>query len=502
MRTLMVSDSLAFSLLSVRPEGMWDIDWADQRNKNLNSPEYGLMYLGAWLKGCGVPFDVLNIMGDAGLGADFFLDLSDRALYEKDAEDDVNAWCGERWEAVLAEIEARDPDVIMWPMSYYFMVRYVRKLLADVRRRVPRATIVTGGNYATMHAEEVAREGLVDYVVQGEGEHTARELLGALAGEMPVEDVAGLLYVDADGALRRTAVRERENDLDRFPHLYTAWEEFRIRERHDVLCELIPHGDYWPGTGMASGRGCPERCSFCLDPAIWNRKVKFHSPEYIADAVRFCQEHFPSPHGRFFFGDSTFTLRWKRLDPLLAHLADIGMSYTCQTRADALDDRRLEKMAEAGFATVGIGAESLNNEILNEIALKREDPEEIVGAALMSRSHGIQPVLTLICGFPSDTRESLVDTCDELRANDLHVSSFFPLVVFRGIPLFEGFAGVQGFTGSRFWERREEARLNEWSEEWLRLSEEFPTKEALVGFATHLNQRVRMPVEETVPVPA
>lgn len=502
MRTVLMSDSLAMSLLAVRPEGMWDIDWADQRNKNILSPEYGLQYVAAHLKGQGFPFDVVNIVADAeDVTPDFFRTMSNDALADADAAARLDAWVDARWAAVLDQLEEMAPDVILWPMSYYFMIGHVRKLLADVRDRVPGAKVVTGGNYATLHADEVAVEGLVDYIVVGEGEHTTFELLECLRDEGDPAAVDGLAYVGDDGTVVRTKGRARENDLDVFPHLYTVGEEFLIGKRHEILCDLIPYGDYWPGTGMVTARGCPEKCSFCLDPAIWNRKVRFHSAEYVAEVVRFCQEHYPSEHNRFFFGDSTFTLRWKRLEPMLDMLGDIGMSYTCQTRADALDAERLEKMSEVGWVTVGIGAESVNNEVLNDIALKREDADEIIDAAELARSFGIQPVLTLICGFPGESKRSLIESCDKLRQHGLHVSSFFPLVVFRGLSLFDGFDGVEGFTSSgMFWERREEARLNEWSEEWFRLSDEFPTKEALIDFTIYLNQRVRQPIEQPVNV--
>lgn len=499
MRTLLVSDSLAFSLVAVRPEGLWDLDWADQRNKNILSPEWGLQYIGAHLKGEGFPFDVLNVVGGAQLDPDFFR-RADHALVDAGVAAEVDAWVERRWAEVLDEIEAAEPDVILWPMMYYFMIGYVRRLLGEVRERVPEAKVVVGGNYVTMHADETARSGLVDYVVVGEGEHTALELLRALDAGTAVEAVDGLCFVDDGGELVRTRPRARENDLDVFPHVYTVGEEFLIGKRHELLCDLIPYGDYWPGTGIITARGCPEKCSFCLDPSIWNRKVRFHSAAYIADVVQYCREHYPSEHNRFFFGDSTFTLRWNRLEPLLDLLGEFGMNYTCQTRADALDEKRLERMSEAGFVTIGIGAESMNNEVLNEIALKREDVSEIVDAARMARSFGIQPVLTLIAGFPGETKESLIETVDVLRREGLHVSSFFALVVFRGLGLFDGFGDVQGFTSSgTFWERREEARLNEWTEEWLRLSEEFPTKEELIGFTQYLNQRVRLPLEETIP---
>lgn len=498
MRTVIVSDSLAFSLLAVRPEGMWDIDWADQRNKNIMSPEYGLLYVASYLQKTGTPFEVVNIVGDSDASPAFLRDVASRALIDTDAKAQLDDWVERRWQAVLDDLEARRPDVVMVSLMYYFMVVYVKQLLGDVRARLPEAKIVVGGNYATLHADEVVQEGIVDYVVCGEGEHTAHELLAALDGKMPIAEVDGLAWLGADGSVVRTSNRARENDLDSFPHLYTVGEQFRIRHRHDILCELIPYGDYWPGTGLITARGCPERCSFCLDPAIWQRSVRFHSAEYVADAVRFCQENYPSEHNRFFFGDSTFTLRWRRLEPMLRMLGELGMSYTCQTRADALDEKRVELMAESGWATVGIGAESLDPEILDRVALKREEPSEIVSAAELCRKYGIQPVLTLIAGFPGDTRPQLLATCDELRRLGLHISSFFPLVVFRGTGLYEGFDDVEGFSGSRFFADRDRtARLNEWSEEWVRLSEEFPTKDELIDFTMELNKRVRLPLDET-----
>ena len=494
MRTVILSDTFALATLSVRPEGMWDIDWADQRNKNLLSPEYGIQYVASYLKKRGHDFDVVNVIAGANVSVDFFSETSQRSLVDTSAADELDVWLGARWLDVLHELRRRDPDVIFYPLAYYFMIHYCTRLLRDVRDACPRATIIVGGNYATLHADECAAMPEVDYVVVGEGEHTANELLRALADERPIESVDGLCY-ESDGLIIWTPGRVRENDLDTFPHLYTVGAEFLIRRRHDLLCELIPYGDYWPGTSMVTARGCPEKCSFCLDPAIWNRKVKFHSAAYVAETVRFCKENYPSDHNRFFFGDSTFTLRWNRLEPMLDQLADIGYSYSCQTRADALDERRVEKMAASGWVTIGIGAESLNNDVLNDVALKREDTTDVTDAALACREQGIQPILTLIAGFPGESRESMIETVDRLRVHGFHVSSFFPLVVFRGLKLFEGFEGVEGFTESgMFYERRGEARLNEWSDEWFRLSDEFPTKADLVEFTAYLNHRVRLPI--------
>ena len=220
--------------------------------------------------------------------------------------------------------------------------------------------------------------------------------------------------------------------------------EFRIETRFRILSELVPGGDYIPGGGFLTSRGCPEACAFCLDPAINGQRVRFHSPAYVREVVEYCHDNFAGGAGSFFFGDATFTMNRKRLRRVLELVEPIPFTYQIQTRADYLDPDTIGLLAACRFTTVAIGAESFNERILQEVAKKRLKVDDILEAARRVRGAGMNPVLTFIVGFPGETRESVRRTVEILRENGIHTATFFPLVVFRGTALFEVFK-----TGSR-----------------------------------------------------
>ena len=72
-------------------------------------------------------------MVTSGLRRRVVPDRADHALVDEDVAAEVDAWVQQRWDEVLDHIEAARPDVILWPMMYYFMIGYVRRLLGEVR---------------------------------------------------------------------------------------------------------------------------------------------------------------------------------------------------------------------------------------------------------------------------------------------------------------------------------------------------------------------------------
>jgi radical SAM superfamily enzyme YgiQ (UPF0313 family) len=377
-------------------------------------------------------------------------------------------------------LERAAPDVVLVTLSIYNLALYTRKLLAEIKEACPDALLVTGGIYSTMHPEEILSDGHADVVVRGEGEQTCSELLNEIDNGEGPEDVAGVSY-RKNGALVHNPDRPPIADLDSLAHPYTVSGEFKIEERFDALSQLLPHGDWIPGAGFLTSRGCPEACSFCLDPAINKRRTRFHSPAYVLEVLEFCSKNFTSEANSFFFGDATFTMNRKRLNRILGLLDGLPYSYQIQTRADYLDSRVISSLASRGFTHVAIGAESLNERILQEVALKRLKAETILQAAREVRRAGMHPILTFIIGLPGETRESIWRTVEILKENELYSSTFFPLVVFKGTALFEQFtAGVSP-------EEREAFRLNPASEEFLFSSDEFPAAEELTEFTAQVN---------------
>jgi radical SAM superfamily enzyme YgiQ (UPF0313 family) len=491
MRTVLVSDTFAYAFLARRPYPSWEPFWKGYRDRAVITPEYGLLYIAAALQQHGIDFEVVNVVADLWDDLRWF-EVSDVHQHDDAAREELEALIARMKEELLRRLQGA--DVVMVPLSYYYMVKGVKALIREMRAAAPDAVFVTGGNYATMHAFELILDGLADVVVRGEGEDTVVQLMAELAegkhrtGRL---DTLGISYQLGGGDPGHNVDMPRIADLDRLAHMYSAGDRFHVARRHLFLKTLQPEGDYFIGSSYVTSRGCPEKCTFCMDPTIWNRKVRFHSPEYVRKVVQFCWDNYHRVgNPKFYFGDATFTLRKQRLYELCDKIAGIGWNYNVQTRADAVDEETLLRMRAAGFRNVAFGSESFNDEILANVVLKRQTSQMVLEGALLARKLGLEPILTFIAGLPGESKESMLRTVRILRQAGLTEATFFPLVVFRGTPLYDQFA--QGKTKAEI----EAARFDEWSEEYCYLSEEFPTKEALISWAGYLNAEIRRDLGE------
>lgn len=487
LRTVLVSDTFAYAFLERRPYPSWEPFWKGYRDRAIITPEYGLLYIAAVMKQQGIPFELVNVVADH---------WDDMRWFEVSDAHQTDPAAGREFEDLLTRMKAdlmarvAGADVVMIPMSYYYMVRGVKRVIAQLREAAPNALVVVGGNYASMHAFELILDGYADIVVRGEGEDTVVQLMAELetgawrtTGKL---DTLGLSYQLPNGEPGHNLDMPRIGDLDKLPHMYFAGEEFRVRMRHTFLKTLQPQGDYFIGSSMVTSRGCPEKCTFCMDPTIWNRKVRFHSPDFVRETVKFCYENYHSVGDpKFYFGDATFTLRKPRLYEMCEKIADVGWNYNVQTRADMVDRETLERMKAANFGNLAFGSESFNDEILEQVVLKRQTSKAVLDGAILARELEMDPILTFIAGLPGESKESHLRTVQILRENGFTEATFFPLVVFRGTPLYDQ------FVAGKSPEEIERARFDEDSEEFCCLSEDFPTKEALIAWAGFLNSEIR-----------
>jgi radical SAM superfamily enzyme YgiQ (UPF0313 family) len=481
VKAVLVSDAAALGVMEVRPEPAWRVRLTGLRNKDLLAPDYGAMHVVAQLKASGHDVTVVNVVADVHDRAELFAEPNTDPEELSGSRVAAPEAAGRCRQYLFDSLESASPDLVFVTLSIYNLALHTRRLLSEIRSACGGATLVTGGIYSTLHAEEILSDGSVDVVVRGEGELTSVELMDRLVGGGTLDDVAGVSY-RRNGCIAHNPARPPVAELDSLAHPYTVSEEFNIARRFDILSELLPQGDWIPGAGFLTSRGCPEGCTFCLDPTINRRRTRFHSPEYVREVLEYCAESFTGGAGTFFFGDATFTMNRKRLAKILGLLEGLPYTYQIQTRADYLDRRTIAALAESGFTTVAIGAETFNEKILEEVVRKRLEVESVLEAARGVAASGMHPVLTFIVGLPGESRDSVWRTVEILKENELYTATFFPLVVFRGTELFEQFA-------SRLTpEEREPLRLNPASEEFLFASDEFPTGDELTGFTMEVNR--------------
>lgn len=196
------------------------------------------------------------------------------------------------------------------------------------------------------------------------------------------------------------------------------------------------HGRRFRMVYYESVRGCPYRCNFCNYPFLFDdTRFRTKSAARIAaDWERYAALGVEVVTCL----DSLFTVPRPRLRELCRRLIEkrLPLRWVCYARADDLaDEETVALMKEAGAWQVQIGIESGDPAVLGNMD-KACTVEANARALANCRKHGLTSVVSLIVGFPGETRESLERTYDFLAATppDFYFLATFSTRV-AGVPL-------------------------------------------------------------------
>jgi radical SAM superfamily enzyme YgiQ (UPF0313 family) len=111
---------------------------------------------------------------------------------------------------------------------------------------------------------------------------------------------------------------------------------------------------------------------------------------------------------RFSFKDDTFTLKRDRAAELCQLIRENfpGITWTCKTRADCVDEKLVRQMAAAGCMHVEIGLESGCPEVLERVR-KGETVQQIRLAGKLLREAGIATLVNIMVGFPDESPDQM-----------------------------------------------------------------------------------------------
>ncbi len=281
------------------------------------------------------------------------------------------------------------------------------------RKILPNSHIVFGGpapTFITDHMFEVCPE--LDYIVTGEGEITFLELLLSLENTSNIEDIQGLVFRKKEG-LFKTPFRNSIEDLDTLTH----------------------PSKFFTYQHLAMSRGCPGKCTFCGSPKFWSdKKVRFHSPLWFANEIEFLVKKGVT---HFYISDDTFTMDKNRVLEFCQLVIEKKLSITWNaiSRVDYIDDQMLLAMRKAGCIQLSFGVESGSKAIRKTLG-KPMDPEKIQKAFTLTTSYGILPRAYFIYGSPGETKETIQQSVELLKAIKPLSAIFYMLVIFPGTHLY------------------------------------------------------------------
>jgi hypothetical protein len=169
--------------------------------------------------------------------------------------------------------------------------------LARTRLDVP---VLLGGPHVTLLAEEALEQNpWADAAAIGEGEETILEFARAIDAGRDPRATDGLVVREGD-RIARTGPRASPADLDALPDPDRAG-----LPSHRYLFSVPGQGNR-RFTTISSARGCPFECTFCTEPVMHGRRVRYRSPRVVVDEIAAAREDPGASH--FVFVDDTLTL--------------------------------------------------------------------------------------------------------------------------------------------------------------------------------------------------
>jgi anaerobic magnesium-protoporphyrin IX monomethyl ester cyclase len=305
-------------------------------------------------------------------------------------------------EKLKAKLASFDPDIVgistMTPTlpSAFLAARAAKEVC-------PNTKVVLGGLGATFLDEQILKaEPAVDVIVRGEGEQTMLELAQNPSDPKKLHKIDGVTF-RGEKQIVRTPDRPVTQNLDELPR--PAYKHFPLEKYRLFGRKVLP---------VATSRGCPFNCSFCVTPQMFHHTFRMRSPKNVVDEL----EWLKNVHGAeaFSFYDDMLTYDKKRVYEICDGMRErkLDLPWDCQSRVDTVNREMVFKMKEAGCQELFYGVETGSQEILDVMG-KKTSIEQNENAIKWAKEAGIFVAISVVIGYPGETRHSVQQTLDFIR---------------------------------------------------------------------------------------
>ena len=359
-------------------------------------------------------------------------------------------------------------------------------------------TLAFGTHVTPMPRETLEQFPALDFVLRGEPELTLRELLDTLQLTSGVWSLRDGALVQASGAPADADGRWARILADADPEWRPAWtisgdactQDTRIaashaqlaavkglawRRVHEVIVnpdrpfvrnlddlpiprhDLLPYDKYripmirGPYTFVVTSRGCTAGCKYCIKHVSYQYSVRLRSAENVLEEL-WALKKLGIAHVHMYA--DLFTVNREQVMQICRLMIEqkIGLSWTCNSRVDYVDQEMLQQMAQAGCTLISWGIESASEQILRRAA-KGYRMEQAPRALEWAHAVGIRNWGYFIIGLPGETVDTIQETIRFAKALPLDVALFHVAAPYPGTPFFFDVLENGWFRAGTQWEQ-------------------------------------------------
>jgi anaerobic magnesium-protoporphyrin IX monomethyl ester cyclase len=272
-----------------------------------------------------------------------------------------------------------------------------------------------------------------DFIITGEPENAITEI--AKTGKIP-KGIVKSKYVE---------------DLDTLP--FPDWDCFNIK-----AFTYLPLLKGKPFTFMLRSRGCPFQCSYCPHKILG--KFRMRSLNNVLNEMMFLKEKYEIK--TVHFRDSYFYLKEDEPEKINKAIRrkfpDIKWGF--ETRLDALNERMIDVLHDAGLRAIKVGIENANTNRLKQHGRISPDFQHAKKIIKHCSKKGIRTNACYIIGFPDENKKDIQETFQLAKTLSTTFVNFFILTPLPGTRFEEMHSqGVDFKIFDKKWEHRDNFHL-------------------------------------------
>lgn len=320
------------------------------------------------------------------------------------------------YDAVLKDIKRFKPEIIVIDSNFASLKNDIS--IANELKELTDSTTIMVGPPTSQFPTEIIKQG-IDIVAKFEYDFTLKDIVDCIENCKDLAEVRGIAY-NGDGKIINTPLRPfiTSEELDNIPFIS------KIYKNHlDVKDYFLTHTLY-PMVQIFTGRGCPNRCTFCSWPkTLMGREYRIRSVENIVDEFEYVINEL-SDVKEIFIEDDTFTLEKNRIHRFCQEMKNrkLDITWSCNSRVN-LDYRTMKIMKNSGCRLLDVGFESGDDKILKNIK-KGITTEESMLFMKAARKAGILVLADFIFGLPGETKETAERTINFVKKMQPNIVQF------------------------------------------------------------------------------
>ncbi len=331
-------------------------------------------------------------------------------------------------EKFIDRLKSCNTDILIFSYnsnSFYHIKKYIE--WADIID-IPK---IHGGIHPTIAPEECISLKSINIICRGEGDQALPEFCKAIRDKKDYKHIKNL-WIKTGNKIIKNPIRSLIENLDSLPFL--DYDIFNYKELSDYV-------NFKRLVFMAS-RGCPYQCTYCCNHLLkklypnQNKYVRFKSVDRFINEIKTGLKKFPDIQEIRFF-DDTLTLHKNYFREFAAkYKKEIGMPYSCNDRANQIDEEVAHLLKESGCYSIDIGIENGNENMRRTVLKRYMTNEQIINAFKLLKQVGITTSSFNIIGVPGETMSTFFNT---IRLNALvkpahYINAYFN--AFQGTDLY------------------------------------------------------------------